>query len=389
MREAVKYGEQAIKSLSTLQNDSELAKAYVKTADYLYAFGYIFLSREDQERQFEKARGYWQKGKGLSEEAAVLESLSILEGLTLEFGPGAKETLRFYQKALEYGKKTADTFTVGCALDLLAYHTAWSGGLIEDPDERGKLGEKALQYAVEAKQQYSKLSFVGPGYGFLWVEAPYAEYYHSWAFNQTDPDKRRDFLKKAAEIGPELLERAESSGYPDAAWYAHHVMGKILTSSAYIETNSEAKNKLLEEALRHRNEFFRVMEQIAPSMYWERGIAQGGISWVKSQLADLASDSETKKKMLLEAIKDGQESVRLLAKGIISFEREDSMIANLGYTQYWCGVFLNRAYELTHDKEQLAKAAEAFEEAAGYYGKSELLGRVAEYHWKTAQTYDA
>ena len=389
MREAVKYGEQAIKSLSTLQNDSELAKAYVKTADYLYAFGYIFLSREDQERQFEKGRSYWQKANGLSEEAAILESLSILYGQMLEFGPGAEETLKYYQRALEYGKKTADSFIVGCALDLLTYHTAWRVMLTEDPDERDRLGEKALQYAAEAKTQYSNISFVGPGYGFLWVEEPYAEYYCAWAFNQTDPSKRQDFLKRAAETGPELLERAESLGYPDAVWYAHHVMARILTSSAYIETNSETKNKLLEEALQHRNEQFRVIEQAALSMYWERGIAQSGIGQVKSQLADLASDSETKRKMLLEAIEDMQESLKLLAKGILSFEKEFSLVALLGYGQYMCGVLLNRAYELTHDKKHLAKAAEAFDEAAGYYGKSGLLGRVAECHWKTAQTYDA
>ena len=181
MREAVKYGEQAIQSLSALQNDSELAKAYVKTADYLYALGYIFLSREDQERQFEKARGYWQKAMGLSEEAAILESLSVLYGQMLEFGPGAEDTLKYYQRALEYGKKTADSFIVGCALDLLTYHTGWSCVLTEDPDERDKLGEKALQYAAEAKKQYSNISFVGPGYGFLWVEEPYAEYYCAWA----------------------------------------------------------------------------------------------------------------------------------------------------------------------------------------------------------------
>jgi tetratricopeptide (TPR) repeat protein len=389
IREAAKYGEQAIKSLSALQNDSELAKAYVKTADYLYVFGYFFLSREEQERKFEKARGYWQKAKELSEEAAVLESLSILEGLTLEFGAGVKETLRFYQKALEYGKKTADSFIVGCAFDLLAYHTAWSCGLTEDPDERDKLGEKALQYAAEAKKQYSNISFVGPGYGFLWVEEPYAEYYCAWAFNQTEPSERRDFLKKAAEVGPRLLERAASSGYPDAVWYAHHVMGRILTSSAFIEMNSEAKNKLLEEALRHRNEMLRVIEQAASSMYWERGGAYGGISAVKFQLAELASDSETKRKMILEAIKDLQECARLEAKGVISFEREDLAITVVGNTQYWCGLYLNRAYELTHDKEHLAKAVEAFEEAAGYFGKFALLGRVAECHWKIAQTYDA
>ena len=71
IREATKYGEQAVKSLSTLQDNSELARAYVKTADYLNAFGYIFLNQDEREKIFEKARGYWQKANELSEEAAV------------------------------------------------------------------------------------------------------------------------------------------------------------------------------------------------------------------------------------------------------------------------------------------------------------------------------
>lgn len=387
IREAIKHGEQAIKHLSRLGKDNESAKAYVKTADYLYALGYAFLDRADQERQFEKARSYWQKARGISEEMAFIESLSVMQGLMLEFGAGAEETLRLYERALEYGKRTADSYVVGYALEMLAYHTghkAWN--MTEDPDEMVKLGEKGLQYAAEAKQQYSKISFVSPGYGFLWVEAPYAEYYCVWASRQTDPNKRHELVNKAAESGPELLERAVRSGYPDTVWYAHHVIGKILTLSARIETDPELKKNLLEEALQHRKEVLKGFEQV-PSMYWERGVTLVGTGEVKAQLADLASDSETKRKLLLEAVEDGQESFRLLTKGIISLEKEDSMVTVLGYTQYQCGLLLNHVYEFTHNKEHLTKAAEAFEEAAGYYGKFGYTGRVAECHWKVAQTY--
>jgi tetratricopeptide (TPR) repeat protein len=391
IREAAEHGEKAIEYLSTIaKNDEELARAYVKTADYIYALGYTFLSREDQERQFEKAREYWQKAKALSEEATTLEALSVLEGLMLEFGTGTSEALTFYQRALEYGKKTADNFIVGFAFELLAFHTnhkAWS--VTEDPDEKAKISERALQYAAEAKQRYSRISFVSPGgFGLIWVEAPDAEYYCELARAQTDSSRRHHLARKAVDAAPELLERAESSGYPDAVQYAHHVMGKIFTFLARIETDSSSKNKLLEEALHHRNEVFRILEQVAPSMYWERGIALEGISAVKSQLANLASDSEAKKKMLLEAVENEQESLKLLAKGMISPERENSMIAILGYAQYQCGVLLNRVYEFTRNKEHLTKATQAFEEAAAYYGKFELMGRVAECYWKTAHAYD-
>jgi uncharacterized repeat protein (TIGR01451 family) len=391
IREAAKYGEQAVKSLSTLQDHCELARAYVKTADYLDAFGYIFLNEDEREKIFEKARGFWQKANELSEEAAVLEAPSILYGLSMEFSEGTNSALRFYEKALEYGKKTKDGFIVGRALDMLAYHTGWSATFSDDPDERAKLGEKAMQYAAEARHQYSNVSFISPGYGFLWVESPDAEYSAAWSSNETDLDKRRELLRKAAEAAPDLLDRAEKSGYPDAVWYAHHVMSRILTSSAYTETNAEAKNKLLEEALQHRNKMLRVIEQIAPSMYWERGIAQGSISWVKSQLADLSTDSDAKIKMLLEAVTDLEDSIRLLVKGVVSIEKRGltGSFGPLGSTQYQRGVLLNHVYELTNDRNHLKKALEAFEEAVNYAQKLDRMSFVAECHWKVAKTYDA
>ena len=390
VRDAARYGEQAIKSLSTCQDDIELARAYVKTADYLYALGYIFLNLDEREKIVEKARGYWQKANELSEEAAVLEVPSILIGLSLEFSEGTDEALKVYEKALEYGKKTKDVFIVGRALDMLAYHTGWSSYFVYDPDERVKLGEKAMQYAAEARHQYSKVSFISPGYGFLWVESPDAEYCVAVSDSETDMDKRRELLRKAAEAAPDLLSRAEKSRYPDAVWYAHHVMGRILTSSAFIETNSEVKNKLLEDALQHRNEVLRVIERVGPSMYWERGIAQGGIGEIKAQLAELAPDSDAKRKMLLEAITALEDCTRLLAEGIVSIEKRGSTgsFGPLGYSQYKLGLLLNRVYDLTNNRDHLKKAIEAFEEAASYGEKLDRMSSVAECHWKAARTYD-
>ena len=391
IREAAKYGEQAVKSLSTLQDNSELARAYVKTADYLDAFGYIFLNQDEREKIFEKARGYWQKANELSEEAAVLEAPSILYGLSMEFSEGTNSALRFYEKALEYGKKTKDGFIVGRALDMLAYHTGWSSMFSDDADERAKLGEKAMQYAAEARHQYSNVSFISPGYGFLWVESPDAEYCVAWSSNETDLDKRQELLKKAAEAAPDLLDRAEKSGYPDAVWYAHHVFSRILTTSARTATSRETISSLLEKALQHRYEAIRVIEQIAPSMYWERGAMRSGIGSTKSQLVDLSTDSDVKIKMLLEAVTDLEDSSRLLAKGIVSIEKRGSTgsFGVLASVQYHRGLLLNRVYDLTNDRDHLEKAIEAFEEAANYAQKLDRISAVAEFHWKAAKTYDA
>jgi tetratricopeptide (TPR) repeat protein len=390
LRDAAGFGELAIKSLSPLQDNTEIARAYAKTADYLYALGYIFLNRDEREKIVEKARGYWQKAKELSEEGAMLELPSILYGLSLEFSEGTDEAVKVYEKALEYSKKTKDGFIIGRALDMLTYHMGWSGYRVYDLEEWAKLREKTMQYATEARHQYSNVSFISPGYGFLWVESD-AEYYVVESSSETDLDKRQELLRKAAEAGPALLERAEKSGYPDAVWYAHHVMGNILASSASLEANSQVKNKLLEDALQHKKEALGVIERIGPSMYWERGISQSGIGYIKAQLADLTLDSDAKRKMLLEAIISVEDGVRLLAEGIVSIEKRGSTgsYGPLARYQGQLGLLLRRAYDLTNNRDYLEKAIEAFEEAASYAQKLDRMSLVAECYWKAAKTYDA
>jgi len=389
--DAARCGELAIKSLSTFKDDTQLARAYVKTADYLYALGYGFLSHDEREKIVGKARGYWQKAREVSEEGAMLEVASVLYGLNLECSEGTNEALKIYEKTLEYGKKARDDFIIGRALDMLSYHTAWSRYFVFDQDERVKLREKTMQYATEARHRYSNVSFISPGYGLLWVESPDAEYYVMLSASETDLDKRRELLGKAIEAGPNLLERAEKSGYPDAIWYAHHVMGRIFASSASLETNSQVKRKLLEDALQHWTEALGVITRIGPFMHWERGIAQSSIGKMKAELADLTLDSDAKRKIFLEAITAVEDGVRLLAEGVVSIEKRGptGTYGVLAYGQDQLGLLLKRAYDLTNKKDYLEKAIEAFEEAASYAQKLDLMSWIAEYYWKAARTYDA
>jgi len=388
IKEAVKCGEQAIQSLSTVQDNSELARAYAKTADYLCAFGYLFLNQDEREMNFAKARDYWRKANDLSESAAVLESLSTLEGLSLEFSEGTEGALRHYEKALEYGRKVNDRFIVGRSLDMLTYHMGWSMGMIDDPDETVTRRKKVLQYATEARNQYSKINFTSPGNGYLWVEAPDSEYYLKLARSETDLGKRRELLKKAEEAAPYLLERAENSAYPDAALYAHHVFSLLLAQSADMEANPESKKNLLEKALQHRNDSSKIIEQIAPSMYWERGGMKMGLAHIKSLLAESVVDSETKTKMVLEAIADSESAIQLCTKGITSEKGPTGLLSSLAFVQYSCGLLLNRVYKLTHNRDHLVKAEEAFEKAADIFRKLDQMSNVAQCHWKTAKTYD-
>jgi tetratricopeptide (TPR) repeat protein len=382
-------GEQAVKLLLKRGDSDELARAYVNTANFLALFGLYFQDLDGRDDFFQRARDYWQKANALSEEAAFLELLSVLGVLSLGWGLGTNEALKNLEKALEYAKRTRDRLKTGCALELLAINTSWSYS--EDPDESVRLFNKALHYAEDSKLQYASICFVSPIGDVVWVEAPYAEYYWGLAQLETNPNKKRELSEKAVDATSDLLTRAEKSGYPQDVQYAHHVVSKVLTFHAMIETGREKKKRLLEKALEHRNESTEYIERMTPFDNWNRGVMQQYLADIKSELADLAKDSEGKSNLLEEAAADTENALRLMCKDLAFWESKgivSNQYANVGIWQNRHGNLLKRLYDVTHNKQFLRKAIGAFEKAAETAQKLNAISYLAECHWKIAQTYD-
>ncbi len=390
VREAVELGEQTITFLSTHGDTRELARAYVITAVRLNGFSSYLSVPEEQEKYYQKALAFWKKAEELSEETALLQLSDQPLGAEL-LGVGSDEALTNLKKTLEYARKTRDRLIIGSALDQLAYHTFWKALGTEDPDQRVGLLKGALKYAEEAKQQFSPISFISPRGGKLWVEAPNAEFCLELAALETDLEKRRELLQKAAETAPDQLSRARESGYPDAIQTAHHVVSKILASLARVETRLENKKRLLEKALEHRNEDIRITEQLTPFFYWNRGVGQDYLANITSELAGLAEDHEDKKRLLRESILTKEGCLELCEKWMPFIESTGSlsMIAVMGQRRFEYGHLSNRLYNLTGDSEHLMKAVNAFEDAAKSFEKTGLVSRMAECYWKSGQAYSS
>jgi len=392
IREAVEHGEQAIKFLSAPEDIRELAKAYAKTAFYLGVFDYFFLDLDEKEKARQKIQDYWQKARELCEDAALFEFLHPIFGAqTLLWGDGTEEAFTNIRKALEYGRKTNDRLIVGCTLDWLVYHINWKPKpkLHEDPEERSTFWKTVLQYAEDARQHYAPLSFISPRGDAFWIETTHIDLNLGMAFYETDLRRKRSLLERARDAYPDRLRLAVASGYPSATDYANHFFSVILTRLAEIETNLEEKKKLLEEALEHRQKAVNITEQLEPLLRWNRGIQKGMLAWTKHELADLAKAPETKKSMLQEAILDMENGLKLCIEEARVFEKESPGAPGIiGWSQDQIGVWLNSLYELTSSKEHLRKAAKAFTDAAESYRKVDAKSRIAECHWKAAQTYD-
>jgi tetratricopeptide (TPR) repeat protein len=393
VREAVNYGERAISSLSSLGDRYELARAYLKTAAYTAVVGYYFANLEDKEKYSQKATDYFLKAKETSEETAMIELPSLLFGC----GPGGywadgtDDALSNFEKALEHSWKTRDKFIIGRALDMLAYQGIWRINMTEDPDEKTALQKKALQYAEDAKHQYFALSFISPRGGTNWAEGACLWYYNGLANRETNLSTKRELLGKALAVAPDILKRAEKSGYPEIRGEVHGVFAGLLRASAKIEANFEEKKTLLDAALLHDDEAVAISEQVEQLAYWNLGIMRGGSVASRYELADLAKDPATKKKMLQRVLLDSEEALGLCIKGFTSSPGGDKtpLLPLVGGWEVYNGTCCVRLYELTSEKEYLRRTVEAFQRGIEAYQKTNLTSRLAESYWKVAQAYDA
>ncbi len=388
--EAVEQGERAISSLSTHGDTHELAITYVKTGVQLRIFARLHPDSDDKERLELKAQNYWQKANENSEEEALLAFLGP-DGASLGESWSQDEQLAILNKALAYCGKTKDRLDAGSTLDWLAYVTMWESIGTEDPDEKLELAKRALQYDEDAQRQYSIISFTSPRGGVIWTGAPDTDYYWTLASWETDPSRRRELLDRAHKAAPELLKRAEHSGYPFVISIAHHYVSKTLESLAKTEKNPEEKRILLEKALAHRNEQSRLLSPIERFHYWNQGVEQNHLAEIKSELSNLAKDPQTREILLQEAIVAKESGVRLCVKEIQSWEKttlDPGTRSRLGGYQHEWGNLLSRLYALTNDRDHLRKSAEAFENAAESFQKANLASRIAECYWRSALAHD-
>ena len=337
-----------------------------------------------------KGLTYWQKAIELSEETASVELLNTRGGFSWSFD----EMLKECEKALGYARKTRDRLLIGIALDYLAVLNAWRFEGTDDPDDRNATIERALRYAEEAKKEFESISYTSPRPGLLWAEAPDADYYVQLTLFEVNVNTRRDLLEKAVVHGVEALRVAETTGYPEIVGQAHHVISKALGLLARVETDLKEKRRLLEKALRHREESVKIYEQVAPAngasaIYWNIGVCLKYLADLEEELSNIEKDHEIRRKTLEEAVSNSERGLQLCLKDVLYLERlgELSSMAKYGRFQYSHGNLLNRLYELTGNPDHQRKAIETFEHAAKSYEKLNLISQMAGCYWKVAKGY--
>src|SRR5437870_7799776 len=203
LREAIQYGEQSIRALTSLGDRRELAKSYVSTARLLDLLSYLLgsVGTEDISRPI---LDYREKVIEIYEEAAMTEPFCVRS----LWGPGTDKAFATYEKGLEYARRTRDRLVIGWMLGQLAIHKLWKSYAIEDLEDWKNLLDAGLEDADNARKEFAAIAFGDIVGGSFSVDAAQAEYYVELSRREVDSRTRHRLLKKAAETAREGVKWA-------------------------------------------------------------------------------------------------------------------------------------------------------------------------------------
>ncbi len=386
----VQSGEKSIAALSELGESYEIAKAHLTLAPCLAFFAACFVEDPEKKEQY-RLRVIQQLRKAVELLEKVGDAYSVGNShMWLGFHTAGQESMKHFAKALKCGNKTRDNFLKGSGMDWLAFSTYWKAIATENPDQRRKLAQEAMEFYDKAQYHYSIIAYRTPRPGVIALPGGYAEHYLHLAEWETNPEKKMEFLQKSEKLGNEALRIAEDSDLPSIIRTMHHILSKTQEARARVEHDLDKKRNLLKKALKNRKRSTEILEQWNPFNYWDLGVMCNYLAEIKAELGYLELDIEAKKRLLEDAVSDKEKCLELIGKIIPYIEKRGDMTvfaALYGYQDSY-GVLLSRLYEVTNNSKHLRKVMKISEKAIESASKLDLVSLIAESYWKIARAQD-
>ena len=380
LREALNYGEKAIEVLSEFGETGELARAYYTTSIHCHTAA-TGLELEKKSKYAREALNYSKKAVKISEKIGdrfLLGMSNIWAGSAVaNFVDRPDSASRYFEDALDCGKHTRDNYLIGRASYLLAHLMAWKMIVEEDPEKTREESKDCERYSQDAIRNFTSISNDQEiARSYYW----YAENYSLLAKSaETSSKKKRALLKKSIEAGKKGLEHARRSGSTWALWFILHPLSKSLFLLSTMETEADAKKRLLEKSLQYREESIKALEQAMPYYFWNHGVYHNYLASIQAELAKIESDEERKAKLLENAVESGEKCINLCLR---SKPLGQGQYATLGGYYSDFGEILGQLHLMTGSDELLGRLLEIFRGAVKTYKKAGLLSRAAESYWQ-------
>jgi uncharacterized repeat protein (TIGR01451 family) len=392
MTEGLRYGEKAVAFAVGLNDPSVAVRTLVLASSFWEKVGYSSMGGEDPHTCHKKAVECWQKAESLSKEA-VLEAIPLAWMIgDAPFDPNrnADNEMRAFEKSIEVVRKSGDRLLIGHALTGLSFQAFWLSFEPEDKERSDSLLQQALDYAVEAGNEFSKIGFMAWQHANIWVMSPFAEYYSFAAFVEKDLKKKRVLAEKALEAWPENDRLARLSGYTWQMLSADQVPGVAYCELAKTEADIGRKRALLEKAVHYWKKAIDILETWDKTLY-NLGSNHMGFANVQAEFAEAMADCDNKARALREAIELGEKATVEFTSGMVaaSISEDAGSHANLGWGWSRLGRWNSTLHMIVCDGKLLSRSAECFEISADEYLKAGQSARAAESLWEAARVRDS
>ena len=384
LEEAVEHSEAAARVTGDNQGQPELTwtrhlLSLTLLDKPMEVYGSIKKQQEFMKMSFDNAERAHSEAVKLGDAYLVGRTSGVLSYVTFEINGDLEASLRLAKAQLESAEKTGDILLKAQGYELLGYLTAWKTNTTdEDPETQISENEIARQYTEKAIGYYEVVS-KPVTYAYI---NHVGSYYHL-ARNENKIEKKLGILRKGVEVARRDLEKAGRSGSQLGALFILNELSHLLLGLIRYERVEEEKRRLIEEATSTVDELIEVSTRVQPFRYWNHSVFKFQSARLKIEYSRIEKDQEKRVTLLKEALQEGEECAEL---GKIHLETNPSRALSLDYAVglRQMGELLEYLYNVTKDTGYLDKATGIYREMLETYQENELLSRVAETHWKTA-----
>jgi KaiC/GvpD/RAD55 family RecA-like ATPase len=386
-KEAIRLSEKAIHALSKSNDYYQLARAYCFASIWYSSLVHEAPEYRDKQPQLIQ-RGYDYSKKALELALptgdAWLIGCAFYSALTAVVYYNWNHSLgvEYGEKILKYGTVAKDKLLLSYGMSYLSFSISVLAEFMEDPDKQRESFEKARKMAHECVRVSQTINFItNVCYGYsseiralTWL-----------AKIETDSENRKTILQNAISKAREGLEVTKE--WKNISFILYQSLSGSLSLLSETKTSIEEKKALLLEAQSSQNKHLAAIEELTPFQNVMHSLALYNLSLVRIKLAKIETDKARKIQLLEKAANAIGKSCELLTKEL-KF-RSETVIMNqiLGKHSDRRGRILQQIYYLTGDGKRFSEAIETYQRAASAFTKGEIPSHAAESYWFMAQLH--
>ena len=383
--------EKAISQLSPQTDAYRLSRSLIDLSSTLEGCAAVLSGISEYPKNHKRAVELYSKAKKVLAEKStdLIYGRSAIGEIPLVYT--SDEFTALLKEQLEESRKTNDRYLIGSALEALAHQSLWRTGRFETYDKRKEILDEGLKYAIDARREYSVISFLTPFWnGIMWVEEPHVAYYGAQALHDPNVKQRANYALKAIDASDRMSRLAESSGFPEVISLAYYCSGMARIEAAKAEKDGRMKKELLERGIELVEEADRIEISILPHHLWDQGITKTMKANAEHVLASLEARPEDKRRVLQTTIEEMESGIQLMEEHVgEAMEEEKTAYFMLGIHHFDLGEWYEELQSIEEKGAFLEKAAAAFDRSAEFYGIADQTSRKAESQWKSAQVRDS